>query len=674
MRNRHLHWRLAALMITSLLLAAVAEGIDEEVHERLISSTREDEADTTTRVDALDAEPKYDFKTLEFTQILGNLDSANRSHLKTSNFSSADGKGRHPCERRCQSNQPLTCHYHLVVHHYQASSAACGRCLGNDASCSKQQCIYADGVYTPIIAINQMLPGPPIEVCVNDNIVVDVINYLAEPISIHWHGLSMFDTPEMDGAPFVSQYPIQPAEGYRYQFPAERAGSVWYHSHVGLQRSLGVGGSFVIRQPAQSDPQAYLYDYDLPEHTLLIQDYIYGNDLNRVRNLLINGKGRNHVSNLSDRDPRHRYERLQIANGKRYRFRVIYNGVHNCPIEFSVENHRMLMISTDGNDIVPVLADSFFMAAGERFDFVLQANQQARSYWIRVRGFENCAEENIYQGAILTYQSATNRALPLEPMTKTSHCASDSEEYFVVGDYEHLSKKTVSLEKSGCSRADFKATNVATVGLSALEKVPWTSDTEFLTYYSIFGSRTASPATAVNYQIDDITFKMPQISLLQTNGLYNENGVFCNRSLLAAKGQNCVTKNCLCTNVVRLPAYRAIEIVLANNNNEPHPVHLHGYIFRVVGQNVLGSVVDAKQIKDLDRRGLLQRSTDDFPIQKDTVQVPPLGYAIIRFYTSNPGYWMYHSSLDTQAASGMVGVLKVGEDHQIKEVPLRLRC
>lgn len=71
---------------------------------------------------------------------------------------------------------------------------------------------------------------------------------------------------------------------------------------------------------------------------------------------------------------------------------------------------------------------------------------------------------------------------------------------------------------------------------------------------------------------------------------------------------------------------------------------------------------------------MLQRSTDDYPTQKDTVQVPPLGYAIIRFYSSNPGYWMYHSSLDSQAVRGMIGVFKVGEDHQIKEVTPRLRC
>ncbi|XP_018801376.1 PREDICTED: laccase-12 [Bactrocera latifrons] len=663
--------RLTTFTITTLLLITVAQGFKKAAQEKTKTHT-EEEADFATTTHTADDELRL---VVDFEQVARNFDNANRhQYLKSDNFSVADSKGRHSCERRCQNNQALTCYYRLVVHHYQASSAECERCFNNEAACPKQQCIYGDGVYTPIIAINQMLPAPPIEVCVEDTVVVDVINYLTEPISIHWHGLPMLRTPEMDGAPFVTQYPIQPAEGYRYQFNAERAGSVWYNSHVGLQRNLGVGGAFIIRQPVQSDPQSYLYDFDLPEHTLLIQDYIYGNDMSRVRNLLINSKGRNHASSISDRDPRHRYERLQVANGKRHRFRVVYNSVFNCPVEFSIENHRMLMISTDGNDIVPVLADSFFMTAGERFDFVLQANQQARSYWIRVRGYENCAKDNIYQGAILTYQSVVGRAVPQNPMVQTSFCDNDDGEYLTVGDYEQRLKKTVSFEKSECARADFKATNVATVGLSALEQVPWNRDTEFLTYYSLFGSRATAGAADLSYQIDDITFKMSKISLLQTNGLYNEKGVYCNRSMLAARGLNCETQQCICTNVVRLPAYRAIEIVLVNNNNEPTPVHLHGYTVRLVGQNVLGGIVNEKQVRDLDRRGQLQRSTDEYAIQKDTVQVPPLGYAIIRFYSSNPGYWMYHSSLDSQAVRGMIGVFKVGEDHQIKEVPPRLRC
>lgn len=135
----------------------------------------------------------------------------------------------------------------------------------------------------------------------------------------------------------------------------------------GLAAWLRVAGNLIIRQPHQANPHARLYDYDLVEHALLVQDIFYDNDLQQVRNILINGKGRNHLSQLPDQDDRHRYERLRVTPGYRYRIRVLYNGIFNCPVEFSIEQHKLLIISTDGNDIQPVLADGFFLTSAERF-------------------------------------------------------------------------------------------------------------------------------------------------------------------------------------------------------------------------------------------------------------------------------------------------------------------
>ena len=40
--------------------------------------------------------------------------------------------------------------------------------------------------------------------------------------------------------------------------------------------------------------------------------------------------------------------------GLRYRFRLINAGFLNCPIELSVDNHTLLIISSDGSDLKPV--------------------------------------------------------------------------------------------------------------------------------------------------------------------------------------------------------------------------------------------------------------------------------------------------------------------------------
>ena len=52
-----------------------------------------------------------------------------------------------------------------------------------------------------------MLPGPAIQVCKGDSILVTVENSLHtfEGTSIHWHGLKQKGTPQMDGVAMITQ-------------------------------------------------------------------------------------------------------------------------------------------------------------------------------------------------------------------------------------------------------------------------------------------------------------------------------------------------------------------------------------------------------------------------------------------------------------------------------------
>lgn len=81
------------------------------------------------------------------------------------------------------------------------------------------------------------------------------------------------------------------------------------------------------------------------------------------------------------------------------------------------------------------------------------------------------------------------------------------------------------------------------------------------------------------------------------------------------------------------------------------------------------------QIRELDRRGRLPRLSDDYAaVAKDTVQVPGLGYVVLRFISDNPGFWSYHCHIEAHTVQGMSAVLKVGGDHQIKRIPARVGC
>ena len=67
------------------------------------------------------------------------------------------------------------------------------------------------------LTINRMMPGPSIQVCLGDLIVVDVTNKIAEDgITIHWHGVFQKDYQYYDGVPFVTQCPIVAGSTFRY--------------------------------------------------------------------------------------------------------------------------------------------------------------------------------------------------------------------------------------------------------------------------------------------------------------------------------------------------------------------------------------------------------------------------------------------------------------------------
>lgn len=97
----------------------------------------------------------------------------------------------HPCRRECRKGAPpMTCQYTFMVEWYETLSKACYDCPFNHTDCYRPHCIYGDGVRRSVLVVNRMMPGPQLEVCLGDTIVVDVENHLmGDSTTIHWHGL-----------------------------------------------------------------------------------------------------------------------------------------------------------------------------------------------------------------------------------------------------------------------------------------------------------------------------------------------------------------------------------------------------------------------------------------------------------------------------------------------------
>lgn len=224
-------------------------------------------------------------------------------------------------------------------------SSLCGDCENgvlND--CFNDGCVTANGVQRVIMSINQRLPGPAINVCKGDRIIVDLKNLIAGAgLSYHWHGILQKKTPWMDGVALVTQCPINTANTFRYAFYASDAGTHVSHAHSGVHRSNGLAGKLCVREP--NDPHKNAYDYDLAEHSVLLLDWINElaeNEEPGIRNasqkpdsVLINGFGSYFDTNANN----YKYSPMEVfyvQRGKKHRFRIANAGSHVCPLEISV--------------------------------------------------------------------------------------------------------------------------------------------------------------------------------------------------------------------------------------------------------------------------------------------------------------------------------------------------
>ena len=97
-----------------------------------------------------------------------------------------------------------------------------------------------------------------------------------------------------------------------------------------------------------------------------------------------------------------------------------------------------------------------------------------------------------------------------------------------------------------------------------------------------------------------------------------------------------------------------IQIVVNNGDAGKHPFHLHGHTFQVV-------------YRSDDDAGTYDPTVDlgpfpDNPMRRDTVQVPPGGFALLRFRADNPGVWLFHCHIEWHILSGLVATMVEAPD------------
>ena len=106
------------------------------------------------------------------------------------------------------------------------------------------------------------VPGSPIVLTRGEPVEIRVLNHLAEPTSIHWHGIeldSYFDgVSGWSGAADRLAPPVAAHDSFAVRFTPPRAGTFIYHSHFEEARQLSSGmfGPLIVLEPGKRyDPE-----------------------------------------------------------------------------------------------------------------------------------------------------------------------------------------------------------------------------------------------------------------------------------------------------------------------------------------------------------------------------------------------------------------------------------
>jgi FtsP/CotA-like multicopper oxidase with cupredoxin domain len=208
-----------------------------------------------------------------------------------------------------------------------------------------------DELKPPVSALgyNGQWPGPTIRVTQGDRVRVVVTNNLHETTGVHFHGV-LFDDFFQDGVPFVTQKPIVPGETYTYEFTANNAGSLMYHSHHNATDQVGRGllGAFLV------EPKLDAVQAD--------RDYVWiSND--SLGGFTINGHGFPAVVPVL------------AASGETVRIRFMNEGIMMHP--WHLHGYVMKVIERDGRPLGTAAfeCDTLGVNPGERYDVLIKADR-----------------------------------------------------------------------------------------------------------------------------------------------------------------------------------------------------------------------------------------------------------------------------------------------------------
>lgn len=200
---------------------------------------------------------------------------------------------------------------------------------------------FAPGLRVQVWGYNGTSPGPTLEAVEGDRVRILVTNRLAEPTSIHWHGMLL--PSGMDGVAGLSAPAIPPGETWAYEFTLRQHGTLMYHPHADemVQMAMGMMGLFIIH-PRAPEPDPVDRDYAMMLHAWAVAPdtsrpdpaVMLDHDLWTINGRVYPGT-----------------EPLVVRRGERVRLRLANLSMHEHPMH--LHGHHMTLSGTDAGPVPP---------------------------------------------------------------------------------------------------------------------------------------------------------------------------------------------------------------------------------------------------------------------------------------------------------------------------------
>jgi len=489
------------------------------------------------------------------------------------------------------------------------------------------------------IAVNGQIPMPTLEFNEGDTAEIVVHNLLKESTSLHWHGV--FLPNKEDGVPFLTQKPIEPGTTYTYRFPIIQHGTHWYHSHSGLQEQIGMYGNFIMHK--RSDDKTFRSGIDdLPTVPLMISEWtdLNPNNVNRmlhnasdwfairkgatqsyaeaVRSGHFKTKITNEWKRMLAMDVSDVYYDKILINGQnlaelkaidgtplkagdKVRLRIA-NGGASSYFWLRYGGGKMIVVASDGNDVEPVEVDRLIVAVSETYDVVVTIPEDKKAFELMA------TTEDRTQSA--SYFIGNGARQPVGPMPRLKY-------------FEGMKMMNGMMKMNGDLDDMGMKMSLNQMDMNAVMYPEITGPDLVTLNYSMLKSpyKTSLPGEAPVRELKfTLTGNMNRYVWSMDNRILTESD-----KIPVKKGE-------------------VLRITLHNNSMMRHPMHLHGFDFRLLNQH--GDHAPLKNIIDI------------MPMETDTIE----------FLANEEGDWFFHCHILYHMMSGMNRVMAVG-DYDNPELP-----